>query len=88
MALIPDNPVVPTATVTITQPGNTAAPVDVTFTIDDDELLWQAKEACRQDSHAYVTAYLADPTVGLAGGALDKQINALVVALASSTVTK
>ena len=88
MALIPENPIVPTATVTITQAGNTASPVDVAFTIDDDELLWQAKEACRQDTHAYVTAYLADPTVGLAGGALDKLINALVVELASSTVTK
>ena len=88
MSLIPDNPVVPTATVTVTQSGNTASPADVAFTVDDDELLWQAKEACRQDSHAFVTAYLADPTVGLAGGALDKQINALVVALASSTVTK
>jgi hypothetical protein len=39
MSLIPENPVVPTATVTITQPGNTASPVDVAFTIDDDELL-------------------------------------------------
>ena len=88
MPLIPENPTVPTAVVTATQAGNTTTPVDVAFTIDDDELLWQAKEACRQDTHAYVTAYLADPTVGLAGGALDKQINALVVALASSTVTK
>ncbi len=88
MSLIPENPVVPTATVTITQPGNTASPVDVAFTVDDDELLWQAKEACRQDTHAYVTAYLADPASGMSGGPLDKQINALVVALASSTVTK
>ena len=49
MSLIPDNPVVPTATVTITQPGNTASPVDVAFTIDDDELLWQAKESGRMN---------------------------------------
>ena len=82
MPLIPENPTVPTATVTITQPGNTASPVDVAFTIDDDELLWQAKEACRQDSHAYVTAYLADPTSGMAGGALWPVIGADAVYVA------
>ena len=88
MALIPENPTVPTPVITATQAGNTAAPVDVTFTINDVELLWQAKEACRQDTHAYVSAFIADPTSGMAGGTLDKLINALVVALASSTVTK
>ena len=88
MPLIPENPTVPTASVTITQAGNTASPVDVAFTIDDDELLWQAKEACRQDTHAYVSAFIADPTSGMAGGTLDKLINALVVELATDTVTK
>ena len=88
MALIPENPIKPTPTITATQAGNTAAPVDVTFTIDDVELLWQAKQCAKQDSHAYVSAFIADPTSGMAGGPLDKLINALVVELATDTVTK
>lgn len=88
MALIPDNPIVPTPTITATQAGNTTAPVDVTFTINDVELLWQAKQCAKQDTHAYVSAFIADPTSGMAGGTLDKLINALVVELATDTVTK
>lgn len=88
MALIPDNPIVPTPTITATQAGNTAAPVDVTFTIDDVEMLWQAKQCAKQDSHAYVTAFIADPASGMAGGPLDKLFNALIVELATDTVTK
>ena len=88
MALIPDNPIVPTPVITATQAGNTAAPVDVTFTIDDIELLWQAKQCAKQDSHAYVSAFITDPTSGMAGGPLDKLFNALNVELATDTVTK
>lgn len=88
MALIPENPIKPTPVITATQAGNTAAPVDVTFTIDDDELLWQAKQCAKQDSHAYVSAFIADPTSGMAGGPLDKLFNALIVELATDTVTK
>ena len=85
MALIPENPTVPTPTITATQAGNTAA---VTFTINDIELLWQAKQCAKLDTHAYVSAFIADPTSGMAGGTLDKLINALVVELATDTVTK
>ena len=88
MALIPDNPIVPTPVITATQAGNTAAPVDVTFTINDVELLWQAKQCAKQDSHAYVSAFIADPASGMAGGTLHKLINALTVELATDTVTK
>ena len=88
MALIPDNPIVPTPTITATQAGNTAAPVDVTFTINDIEMLWQAKQCAKQDTHAYVTAFIADPASGMSGGPLDKLFNALIVELATDTVTK
>ena len=88
MALIPDNSIKPTPVITATQDGNTSSPVDVTFTIDDTELLWQAKQCAKQDTHAYVSAFIADPTSGMAGGTLDKLINALVVELATDTVTK
>ena len=88
MSLIPDNPVVPTPTITATQAGNTAAPVDVTFTINDIEMLWQAKQCAKQDTHAYVTAFIADPASGMSGGPLDKLFNALIVELATDTVTK
>ena len=88
MALIPDNPIVPTPTITATQAGNTAAPVDVTFTINDIEMLWQAKQCAKQDTHAYVSAFIADPASGMSGGPLDKLFNALIVELATDTVTK
>lgn len=86
MALIPDNPIVPTPTVTVTQTGNTVSPVDVSFSINDPELLYQAKEVCRQDTHAFISAYLAD-TAEFTGGPLDKLFNAIAVAIASDTVT-
>ena len=88
MPLIPDNPIKPIPVINATQAGNTAAPVDVTFTIDDVEMLWQAKQCAKQDTHAYVTAFIADPASGMAGGPLDKLFNALIVELATDTVTK
>jgi acetyl-CoA carboxylase alpha subunit len=87
MALIPDNPVLPTPPVTVTQINNVVEDTTVSFTVADAEILWQAKEAARQDTHDYVSGYIAN-TPHLTGGALDKLINAIVVGLASQTVTK
>ena len=87
MALIPDNPILPVPEITVTQAGNTASPIDVAFTINDNELVYQAKAACRQDTHAYVSAYIST-SAGFTGGALDKLLNAIVTKLAATVVTK